>query len=618
MTSIDPAQRFSRVHPCPVCGGHAAMPQHQGVRCYGFLSSDGEYAHCTREELAGPLPQEPEAGSYAHRLTGACRCGAEHGAGIEKPAANGGTESEKSSMPDSPLSYASGIEKRANARQPAPIDYHYVSADGELLATHRRSENGHGKRFAWLLPDGSLSKGQIKPAALPLYRLGDVLRADPSVPVFFTEGEKACEALRAVGLLATCLGGGAGQRDFGAAFVPLAGRTVIALPDNDTAGQAYMAHVGPAMGAAGANWRICELPDLPLHGDAADWLAGIEKRAGGPISESEIFSMLDACIRAASSIEKRPDLAAPLHPGIRLRWLPAFLAETSKAHAWLVQGLLLAGGSSVLAAKPKAGKSTTARALLAAVARGEPFLDRETVTGTAVYLAIEEDDDQLREQLRALGLSDERIALHTGAVDTRGMGAVEQLAAVIAETGATLAVIDPLYKFVRVKDGNDYTEVSAVLEPLTNLARSTGCHICIVHHATKGGEGQDSILGSTALAGAVDTLLHLKRDGAVRTLSSTQRYGTDLEAVVLAKDDAGRVGVSGTAFDQSVSEIEGRVMEAVYDGAFTDTQIVARVTGDTNLIRFALRKLVTEGFIERRGSGKRGSPFEYYPRQEGQ
>ena len=45
---------------------------------------------------------------------------------------------------------------------------------------------------------------------------------------------------------------------------------------------------------------------------------------------------------------------------------------------------------SVFAAKPKVGKSTFARNLAMAVARGNPFLGRNTAKGPVVYLALEE------------------------------------------------------------------------------------------------------------------------------------------------------------------------------------------------------------------------------------
>src|SRR5438876_1114835 len=78
MTAVQSERRFTRSHPCPVCSGWDGMPRSQGVRCSGFLSSDGRYCHCSRPEHAGGLPLEPDAQTFAHLIGGRCRCGVAH------------------------------------------------------------------------------------------------------------------------------------------------------------------------------------------------------------------------------------------------------------------------------------------------------------------------------------------------------------------------------------------------------------------------------------------------------------------------------------------------------------------------------------------------------------
>ena len=55
---MDSKQRFRSDRPCPVCGGHANLSRGKGRRCYGYLSDDGLYAHCTREEHARAILTE--------------------------------------------------------------------------------------------------------------------------------------------------------------------------------------------------------------------------------------------------------------------------------------------------------------------------------------------------------------------------------------------------------------------------------------------------------------------------------------------------------------------------------------------------------------------------------
>jgi hypothetical protein len=58
------------------------MPDGKGIRCWGFFSEDGLWARCTRQELAGNLPDKK---GFGHRLGGECRCGAIHGNGWVPP-----------------------------------------------------------------------------------------------------------------------------------------------------------------------------------------------------------------------------------------------------------------------------------------------------------------------------------------------------------------------------------------------------------------------------------------------------------------------------------------------------------------------------------------------------
>ena len=68
-------QRYTSSNPCPVCGGHARLPKGQGRRCWGY--SDGEWAICNREQVAGRLSDKVYG--YHHRLHGDCNCGVAHG-----------------------------------------------------------------------------------------------------------------------------------------------------------------------------------------------------------------------------------------------------------------------------------------------------------------------------------------------------------------------------------------------------------------------------------------------------------------------------------------------------------------------------------------------------------
>jgi DNA primase len=103
------------------------------------------------------------------------------------------------------------------------------------------------------------------------YRLPELLKADPSCPVFIPEGEKDCNRLWDIGLVSTTNVGGAGKwRADDGEF--LRGRQVVLLPDNDDVGRRHAELVAHALHEIAAGVRILPLPEVGEKGDVSDWL----------------------------------------------------------------------------------------------------------------------------------------------------------------------------------------------------------------------------------------------------------------------------------------------------------------------------------------------------------
>lgn len=119
------------------------------------------------------------------------------------------------------------------------------------------------------------------PTPRPLYALPDLLAMPAGSQVFITEGEKAADAARALGLTASTSAHGS-KSAAKADWSPVAGHDVVILPDNDNAGELYAADVARLCTAAGAkSVRIVRLVELwagmPEGGDMADL---VEHRGG--------------------------------------------------------------------------------------------------------------------------------------------------------------------------------------------------------------------------------------------------------------------------------------------------------------------------------------------------
>jgi predicted ATP-dependent serine protease len=301
--------------------------------------------------------------------------------------------------------------------------------------------------------------------------------------------------------------------------------------------------------------------------------------------------------------------------GFDLTSLSVLYRESVEEVAYLWENTLIKGGLSILVAKPKAGKSTLARNLALAIANGQQsFLGRNvTASGSVVYLALEEMRSEVKNHFQRMGAPENLpIFIHTGSAPQQ---AIDELRKAIIESKAVFAIVDPLQRLVRIKDLNDYASVSLALEPLTQIARDTGCHTLLIHHANKGlsRDGGDSILGSTAIFGSVDCALIMKRGEAYRTIESIQRYGVDLPRTVLNFDVAtGLTSPGGSLEDAQVTACGKAIIEFIDGHEVTEREIKEAITDYNSGIKSkSLRALCQDGIVQRQGEGKKGGPYTY-------
>lgn len=478
--------------------------------------------------------------------------------------------------------------------------YDYVDAHGKLLYQAVRYEP---KDFAQRRPDPNGGWiWNLQGVSRVVYRLDKLQRSER---VLVVEGEKDADALWKLGLPATTNAGGAGkwQPEFGRQLADAGIKRVRVIPDNDEPGRAHGRTVADTCAALGLDVALVALPDVGPKGDVSDYLQTHSK------------GDLLAVVNAATPYE--PAAAATVTPtsgGLELTTLSDLLAEPDEVVRWVVDGRVPAGGLVMLAGKPKAGKSTLARDLAFAVAKGRPWLGWSTSPGPVWYIALEEKRSEIRRHFRAMGADgtepvkffinqahDELLAL---------------LHAAAQEQQPALIIVDTLQRLIRCRDINDYAEVTNKMEPLLAVARQTGAALVLLHHAGKSARADviDSSLGSTSLTGSVDNYMALSRVEQERTIATRQRIGEDVEETILALDKTTqRVSLGDLRKDAEQAEVARAMVTALKGGAeFTERELTALVDGRTANKRAALRKLVNSGEVKRQGEGKRSDPFRYH------
>ena len=297
--------------------------------------------------------------------------------------------------------------------------------------------------------------------------------------------------------------------------------------------------------------------------------------------------------------------------------LSEYLAGDDAEIPWVVDGLIPEGGFALLSGRPKVGKSTLARYLTLAAARGQPWLGRDTDPDgvPVVCLWLEDSLQGGRAAYRDLGgLDDDPPVYIVTDHGIPGTDSIDMLRQAIERTRARLAIVDPLISFLRVPDSNDYAKTYSALVPLRELARLTACAILCVHHHRKGNADApgERVMGSTAFAAAVDTSIEINWEGPgnPRTITSQGRYGEPIEERALSVvDGIASVGVTKAAAGRD--EATRKILKTVSDNPGVITREIREAVQAKNAsVSRILDDLEETGMI-RREKGKRGAMHHY-------
>ncbi len=258
---------------------------------------------------------------------------------------------------------------------------------------------------------------------------------------------------------------------------------------------------------------------------------------------------------------------------------------------YVIDGLLTQGGFSLLGGKPKQGKSSIARYEAVCVAKGLPFLGRNTTQGEVILVSLEDPINHVDNCLKALGYDPKtdariRIVEKLSPNIDESIEAIGNVLETMPYTG--LVVIDTLAKLLRVKDMNDYSGVLPQVEKVHNLARRFArLHVQGLAHCkkVKSDDVFDSLLGSTALRGEPDTSLAVYQEQHQRVFATETRIGRNIEPTILTAtlvESAGANVVTDFALTQLYADWQAKKAEKKEAGR--------KATFEERIIRFLLTR----------------------------
>jgi len=218
---------------------------------------------------------------------------------------------------------------------------------------------------------------------------------------------------------------------------------------------------------------------------------------------------------------------------------------------WLVKGLIPANDLTIIGGRPKVGKTRVAVAIVAAVLRGESFLEFPVAAETPPVLLVTDDQSagDTADMLTAMDLW-----LHPRLITSEHFRLTEPdlqelLDAIKANPGA-LVVLDSLRSISRaLQHGENDPEIGATLYDLKQSVVEAGGTLLLIHHCNKAADlvGVEALSGHGAISGAANTVITLHhcpnekglpdKVNPQRRLHSEGRSGENCDVVI---DRAGR------------------------------------------------------------------------------
>ncbi len=341
----------------------------------------------------------------------------------------------------------------------------------------------------------------------------------------------------------------------------------------------------------------------------------------GRKSSATIVQAADASLKMVSAHPRKEVWA---ETKLSFRTGAELAAEAPGAVEWVAPPWVARGCITELAGKVKtAGKTTFVTHLVRAVLEGAPFLGQGT-SKTAVVFLTEQPPASFHVAMSRAGLvgRDDFVVLHWNTT----VGLSWEIVACSAlrecgERGARLLVVDSLSQFAGlVGDAeNNAGDALLAMQPLQKGA-AEGLGVIVVRPERKsGGLVGDSGRGSSAFAGAVDTLISLRRPEGnhrptLRILQAISRFNDMPDQLMIELTPAGYLSL-GCSADVAALEAQKTILaaaphseeDAVKLNDLLEGSQITRATAQR-----AVKGLLAAGKLARTGSGKRGKAFRFF------
>ena len=412
-------------------------------------------------------------------------------------------------------------------------EWHYTDEDGVVQHIKQRYKtfDTKGKTYKQFRVDengrrhASMTGANIVPYNLPEV---DFARKTGRT-VFLCEGEKAADALKTIGVVATCTHNGASN--FPEDVVKhLVGLTIAIVPDNDTVGWEYARKAVAALKAVTKSIRVVDLQLDEVKEDAYEFVYKyggdkdrlVDLTKATQTIQSELDVTTPARLIGVAETQENQDLELPATPLQREGFkLEAWDDIEDEPVEWLINGVIPQKSFVALYAPPASFKSFIALDIAECIATGRAFLGNEITRKGAVLYIAGEGHGGIGSRIKALKTHHNtpentpvyflrrQVNLRSSKTDLQSLvDAIDDLKA-INDINFELIIIDTLARAFGGGNENASEDMGAFITAAGAIQGRYECGLLVVHHAGK--DATKGLRGHSSLLGAVDTELEIIR-----------------------------------------------------------------------------------------------------------
>ena len=415
--------------------------------------------------------------------------------------------------------------------------------------------------------------------------------------IYLVEGEKAADAIKSIGMIATTAHTGAGSWPQ-AITEYFAGAQVIILPDNDVAGWGYAYKAAEAILPIVKSLKVVDL-GLQGQGDDAyefieeggsrDKLVALVKAASvltsvdqltmperlNPVLNS-IASAVQQVTASTEDIAKEFETAPPPPKPAKQIAIEHWDSIQDEPVKWLIEGVIPVGAFTALYGPPGSFKSFIALDIAEAIATGRTWMGHGVTEKGAVLYICGEGFGGVGARIKAckqhhqtedgapIYVIRHQLNLRSSVEDFNAlMIAIENT---VTELGINfkMIIVDTLARAFGGGNENDSADMGAFITACGRIQQIVqDCALMILHHSGK--DATKGLRGHSSLLGAVDTELELLRFEdqmkGVITISKqkdgedNKRIGFEMVSIELESPSSLQIGDPVTSLAVQASEL---------------------------------------------------------------